>query len=170
MVGHVTTSHSTVSATSAGPSASGGLATGRQAPPAAIGSRFALQDGNGNTYQVTLVKVIDPARSAGQLASPDSGRRFVGAVFKIKALKGSPQNEDANDDAVLVGGNGQTYSADFSAIAGYANFDNGTIRVAEGDTVTGAVRFRVPDGVAVSEVQWSALSGFGAMVEWDVRS
>lgn len=170
VVGHVTTSHSTVSATSAGPSASGGLATGRQAPPAAIGSRFALQDGNGNTYQVTLVKVIDPARSAGQLASPDSGRRFVGAVFKIKALKGSPQNEDANDDAVLVGGNGQTYSADFSAIAGYANFDNGTIRVAEGDTVTGAVRFRVPDGVAVSEVQWSALSGFGAMVEWDVRS
>ena len=43
--------------------------------------------------------------------------------------------------------------------AGYANFDNGTIRVAEGDTVTGAVRFQVPDGVAVSEVQRSALSG-----------
>jgi hypothetical protein len=29
--------------------------------------------------------------------------RFVGAVFRIKALTGSPQNEDADNDAVLVG-------------------------------------------------------------------
>jgi hypothetical protein len=163
------TNHAAATSTTPSPSASGNLATGRQAPPVKIGSSFTLEDGSGNTYQVTLVKVIDPARGAGQFDAPDSGKRFVGAVFSIKALTGSPQNEDANDDAVLVAGNGQNYSADFGDIAGYTNFDSGTIHVAQGGTVTGAVTFQVPNGVMVSKVQWSALSGFGSMLEWDVR-
>ena len=164
----VTASHSSVSITPF-PSASGLLATGRTEPPGRVDAPFVLQDGSGNTYQVALVKVIDPARGADQFTSPDSGKRFVGLVFKIKALTGSPQNEDANNDAVLVGGDGQNYSADFDGIAGYTNFDSGTIHVAQGDTVTGAVTFQVPNETTVSKVQWSALSGFGVTVQWDVR-
>ena len=45
--------------------------------------------------------------------------------------------------------------------------DSGTIRVAEGGTVTGSVTFQVPDGITVSKVQWIALSGFGRTAEWD---
>jgi len=163
----LTASHNTVSVTPF-PSASGVLATGRQAPPGKVGSLFNLKDGSGDIYRVTLVKVIDPARGAGQFNSPDSGKRLVGLVFKIKALSGSPQSEDANNDAVLVGGNGQNYPADFDGIAGYTNFDSGAIHVAQGDTVTGSVTFQVPDGVTVAKVQWSALNGFGSTVEWDV--
>jgi hypothetical protein len=163
----ITASHNPVSVTPF-PSASGALVTGRQAPPGKVGSQFDLQDGSGDTYRVTLVKVIDPARGADQFSSPESGKRLVGLVFKIKALTGSPQNEDAKNDAVLVGGNGQNYSADFIGIAGYTNFDSGTIHVAQGDTVTGSVTFQVPVGITVSKVQWSALSGFGSTVEWDV--
>jgi hypothetical protein len=147
----IAASHNTVSVTPF-PSASGVLATGLLAPPGQVGSQFDLRDGSGDTYRVTLVKVIDPAQGA-----------------KIKALTGSPQNEDANTDAVLVGGNGQNYSADFGDIVGYTNFDSGAIRVAQGDTVTGSVAFQVPDGVTVSMVQWSALNGFGSMVEWNVN-
>ncbi len=168
MVRNVTTSHNAVSITPF-PSASGGLATGRQAPPGRIGSQFDLGDGSGNVYRVTLVKVIDPAKGVDQFSSPDRGKRFVGLIFTVKALTGSPQNEDANNDAVVVGGNGQTYSADFDGIAGYTNFDGGAIHVAQGDTVTGSVTFQVPNGVAVSKVQWTALSGFGTTVEWNLR-
>ena len=164
----VTASHSAVSITPF-PSASGLLATGRTEPPGRVGAPFVLQDGSGDTYQVALVKVIDPARGADQFTSPDSGKRFVGLVFKVRALTGSPHNEDANNDAVLVGGDGQNYSADFDGIAGYTNFDSGTIHVAQGDTVTGAVTFQIPNGITVSKVQWSALSGFGVTAQWDVR-
>ena len=66
-------------------------------------------------------------------------------------------------------GNGQNYAADFDAITGYTNFDTGTIHVTQGDTVTGSVTFQVPEGVTVSKVQWSALSGFGSTVEWNVH-
>jgi hypothetical protein len=169
VVRNLTTSHNAVPITPF-PSASGSLATGLQAQPGKVGSPFDLRDGHGNTYRVTMVKVIDPARGADQSSSPDAGKRFVGLVFRIRALTGSPQNEDADSNAVLVGGNGQTYSADYSdGIAGYTNFDSGSIHVAQGNTVTGAVTFQVPDGVTISKIQWSALSGFGSMVEWNVH-
>jgi hypothetical protein len=70
---------------------------------------------------------------------------------------------------VIVGGDGQTYSADFDAIAGYTNFDHGAIHVGQGETVTGSVTFQLPAGVPVSRVQWTALSGFGSTVEWNVH-
>jgi hypothetical protein len=139
-----------------------------QATTAGIGSYFDVTDSSGDHYRVTLVKVVDPAQGADQFTTPDNGKRFVGAVFTIKALSGSPRNEDANLNAALVGSNGQTYTADLSAIAGYTDFSNGEIKVAQGDTTTGAVNFQVPSGVKVSKVQWTD-SGFGSTVQWNVR-
>ena len=139
-----------------------------RAAPARIGSYVDVQDVSGGTYRVTLVKVIDPAQGADQFTSPDSGKRFVAAVFRIKALVGSPQDEDANIDAVIVGSNGQSCTADFAGIAGYTNFYSGTINVAQGDTVTGSVTFQVPDGVTVAKVQWRP-GAFGSAVQWEVR-
>jgi hypothetical protein len=151
------------------PPPSVGLHTGLQEPPGVVGATFALDDGSGSAYRVTLVKVIDPARGATSLDSPGSGKRFVGLVFKIRALSGSLQGEDANNDAVLVGADGQDYPAALNRIAGYTNFHDGAIQVTPGDTVTGAVAVEVPDGVTVSTIQWTALSGFGPMVEWTVN-
>jgi hypothetical protein len=134
-------------------------ATGR------IGSSFDVQDGIGDTYQVTLVKVVDPAQG-GPFTSPDNGTRFVGAVFRITGVSGSPKGEDANNDAALVGSNGKTYTCVFTDLAGYANFNSGEIQVAQGATTTGAVSFQVPDGVKVTDVRWSPGDGFGATVQW----
>jgi hypothetical protein len=169
VVGNISRSHETVSV-SVTPFPSGtGASAGPQEPPGRIGSSFNVEDGSGHVYQVTLAKVIDPATGENQFTVPDDGKRFVGLIFKVKALTGSPQSEDANNNAMVIGGNGQTYSADFDGIAGYTNFDDGAIRVAQGETVTGAVTFQMPNGVTVSNVTWTALSGFGSTVEWIVR-
>lgn len=159
----------TPSGTSAAPknSPSSAPAT-HQATTAGIGSYFDVQDSSGDSYRVTLVKVIDPAQGADQFTTPNNGNRFIGAVFTIKALTGSPRDEDANSDAALVGSNGQTYTPDFDNIAGYTNFNNGDITVAQGDTATGAVTFQVPIGVMVSKIQWSESGGFGSTVQWNV--
>ena len=166
-VGRISHSHETVSVTPS-PSASGALATGLRKPPGQIGSSFDLNDGSGHAYRVTLVKVIDPAKGEAEFTVPASGKRFVGLVFKVKALTGSLQDEDANNDAAVIGGNSQTYAADFSGIAGYTNFRDGAIQAAQGETVTGSVTFQVPNGVPVSKVRWTALSGYGSTVEWIV--
>jgi hypothetical protein len=140
----------------------------QKAAAARIGSHFDVNDGSGDIYRVTLVKIIDPARGASEFDTADSGKRLVGAVFKIKALTGSPQNEDANGDAALVGSNGQSYTFDIMDIAGYTNFDSGTIHVAQGETETGAVVFQLPDGVKVANVQWTP-GMFGSTVQWNVH-
>jgi hypothetical protein len=166
VVGNLGKNHENVSV-SVTPFPSGTSASaGHQEPPGQIGSSFELKDGSGNLYRVTLAKVIDPAKGENQFTVPDAGKRFVGLVFQVKALTGSPQDEDANNNAVIIGSNGQNYAADFDGIAGYTNFDHGAIHVSKGETVTGSVTFQLPKDVKVSTVQWTALSGFGATVEW----
>lgn len=167
--GGVSTTATGTTATTAGTKVSpSNPPASHQATTAGVGSYFDVQDSSGNAYRVTLAKVVSSAKGADQLSTPDKGNRFVGAVFTIKALSGSPKDEDANSDAALIGSNGQTYTADFNSIAGYTNFNNGSVDVAQGDTVTGAVTFQVPTGVAVSKVQWSSGGGFGSTVQWSV--
>jgi hypothetical protein len=134
--------------------------------PGMIGSYFNLQDGSGDTYQVTLAKVVDPAKSAGQLATIPRGNRLVGIVFKITALHGSPQGEDADNDCTVLGSDGKAYKAVFDSITGYGNFEVGVVRVAEGATVQGAVTFQLPQYIKVVKVLWSASDGFGSAVWW----
>ena len=151
------------------PQANGSPSATRASASAGIGAFFDVQDGSGDTYRVRLDKIIDPAQGADQFTTPNHGMRFVGVVFTIKAISGSPKDEDADNDAAVVGSNGQTYTSDVSSIAGYTDFSNGQINVAQGDSAKGAVTFQVPLGVKVSKVQWSASSGFGSTSQWTLR-
>ena len=169
VVGNISRSHESVSVSVTPFPSDASASAGHQEPPGKVGSSFKLKDGSGNVYRVTLAKVIDPARGENQFSVPGVGKRFVGLVFRVKALTGSPKDEDANNDAVVIADDGQNYSADFDGIAGYTNFAHGVIHVSQGETVTGSVTFQVPNGVMVSTVQWTALSGFGSGVEWIVH-
>ena len=140
------------------------------AAPAKLGSYLNVLDDSGDTYGVALTKIIDPAHSTDQI-TPGNGERFVGAVFTIKAISGDgPQQEDAENDAALVGSSGQTYLPDIIPITGYTDFAVGEIHAVPGGSTTGAVTFQVPTGVKVSKVQWSTFSSFGvrSTVQWNV--
>ena len=144
------------------------LAT-REPEVARIGSSFAFRRGASDAYSVALEKVIDPAQGADRCNTPDTGKRFVGAVFRISTLSGGLRGEDANNAAALIGSNGETYHADAHAIARYTNFDTGLIHAARFKTVTGAVTFQVPAGVRVKKVQWTARSRSTYTILWDMR-
>ena len=164
-------------ATSGGVSTTPSIATGTPSPsathvaaPARLGSYLDVQDSSGDTYEVALTKIIDPAHSTDQI-TPDNGKRFVGAVFTIKVISGDgPQQEDAENDAALVGSDGQTYIPEIIAIAGYTDFAVGEVHAAPGESTTGAVTFQVPTGAKVSKVQWSTFSSFGvrSTIQWTV--
>jgi hypothetical protein len=132
-----------------------------------IGSYYDVQDVGGDKLRVTLVKIADPAEGADEYTIPDGGKRFVGAVFAIRALSGSPQDENPKNAAAVIGSNGQTYSADLKDIAGYTNFGNGTFRLAQGETLTGSVTFQIPEAVKVAKVQWTP-GGPRPTVQWEV--
>lgn len=131
-----------------------------------VGTSYTVTDQSGNKMTVTLTQVVDPAQGADQFTTPQSGNRFVGTVFNIKGINGT-FSDDANNDATLIGSNGQTYTADFDSIAGYTNFNGGEYSVSAGENSVGAVTFQVPLAVTVSKVEWSANGGLdGAPAEW----
>ena len=136
--------------------------------PGSTGTYFKVQDATGDSYEVALVKVIDPAHGVDQFTTPASGKRFVGLEFTIKGLSGTLQAEDANNDAFALAAGGQKYSADFDSLAGYTNFDEGAIHVSKGQTVTGTVTFEIPATVKVAKAQWTSASGFGSTVQWNL--
>jgi hypothetical protein len=131
-----------------------------------VGTTYTVTDPSGNKISVTLTRVIDPAQGADQFTTPDNGYRFVGAVFTIAGISGT-FSDDANNDATLIGSNGQTYTADLDSIASYTNFNFGEYTVSAGEISVGAVTFQVPLAVNVAKIEWSANDGLGgAPAEW----
>jgi hypothetical protein len=138
---------------------------------AKIGFEYDVQDVNGNKYRVALVNVLDPINvldPAGGYLAPDSGNRFVRAVFTITVPFGGLKGEDVKRAAAAIGSDGRIYSADINTV-GDDSFDNRSIRAAMlGTPVTGSVTFQVPDGIKVLKIEW-ATSGRGSAVQWAVR-
>lgn len=113
-------------------------------------------DNNGKPtrYGVTATTVLNPAYGSDQYTTPDSGKHFVGVKFIIAGKTGF-SSDDANSDAVLIGSNGQVYSADFDNLSAGTNFNDGEFSVNAGQSVNGWVAFQMPNGVSVKSVQWS---------------
>lgn len=131
-----------------------------------VDTTYTVTDDSGNKMEVTLTRVIDPAQGADQFTTPDSGSRFIGAVFSLHGISGTFSG-NATNDATLIGSNGQTYGADFNSIAGYTNFNSGDYNVGARENSVGAVTFQVPLAVKVTKIEWSASGGFGgAPAEW----
>ena len=147
--------------TSAAPSPSNNLS-------GPVGTTYTVNDQSGDKISVTLTRVIDPAQGADQFTAPNNGNRFVGAVVHITGISGT-FSDDANNDATLIGSNGQTYTADFDSISGYTNFNDGEYNVSSGEKSVGAITFQVPVAVKVAKIEWSANGGLGgAPAEWQV--
>jgi hypothetical protein len=145
---------------------SGGASTSTTAAVAHTGGTITLK-GQDKIVDVTLVKVIDPAQGASEFATPDSGKRFVGAEFQIKNTGTGTFDDDANNDASVIGSDNQTYTADMNDIAGCTNFNSGSVTLAPGESATGCVNFQVPSGVTVVKVRFAANMGLGADTgEW----
>ncbi len=119
-------------------------------------------------YNVTLDKV-DQNAALGPYETPTNANgHMAGAEFTIVGQSGQT-SDDAKDDAVAVGTDGQDYTSSVLAITDGTNFNYGDFNVAAGQTVNGWVSFELPPGVTIASVQWSP--GFsGQAATWTVGS
>jgi hypothetical protein len=127
-------------------------------PPggARTGTAVTVHDQAGHAYQVTLTRLVDPARPESSLLAPGAGKRLVAAVFTVT---GTPDGENANLDATVAGSNGQTYTAALLPAQGYTGFNSGQVVVPAGGRAVGAVTFALPAGVRVASVSWAPGGG-----------
>jgi hypothetical protein len=133
----------------------------------AIGTSMAVTGSNGNVYEITAQKVIDPAAPASQYDTPDNGKHFAGVVFKVTVNYGT-LNDNAVNCATLLGNNGSAYEATVSSIAGYGGTTT-ALRLNAGESQTVAVVFQVPNGVRPATVKWTPDSGsLASTATWTV--
>jgi len=130
---------------------------------------FQVRTVQGSSMTVQLVRLLDPARPRSFLDDPGPGKHLVAAIFAVRGVRGSI-DDDAYNDAVLIGSNGKRYQWSFAELAGHhPSFPNGVFRLQPGKAATGTVTAVLPDGVKVVRVRWTASSGYGQAVTWHLR-
>jgi hypothetical protein len=137
------------------------------------GTTFTVSGQNGPngqdaTYEVTMTRVVQHAVLGQDETVTTSGDHVAAARFTITGDSGQA-SDDANNDAVAVGSDGQDYTPAFDRIAEGTNFNGGDFNVSPGRQVIGWVVFELPPGVSVAQVQWSPGLG-GQVATWDVSS
>lgn len=127
----------------------------KTAPPPARSSTIDVHDFNGNVLAVSAFLFADPATPANQFEVPSSGDRLVAIGLHLTDDGPGTVSDDANNDTVLVGKNGQAYTASFDDVRGCTNFDYGAFTLFDGESETGCVVFELPKSVGISRVAFS---------------
>lgn len=137
----------------------------------AVGTTFTVTGDNGvndtqTTYDVTLTGVEQDATLAPYEALSNDADHMAAAEFTITGKTGDT-SDDANNDATVIGSNGQQYTFSASSVTAGTNFNYGDYNAGPVQTVKGVVAFELPSGVSIKSVQWSP--GFeGPSASWSV--
>jgi hypothetical protein len=127
-------------------------------PPAraaTVGSTLTLNDGTGDTVQVTLLKFQDPATPAGHSDEAPAGDSLAEVLVKVTGVSGTYQ-VDADTAVAVLGSDNQVYSAGSERLLGCTNFNSDQISVTAGHSVSGCVAVEIKKGVKPAKIEFDA--------------
>lgn len=161
------TTTATAPATSSTPkvSASASKAAAEPSPSpsastATIGDSLTLSGTDpGEQVKVTLVKVLPDAAPADNFSSPDAGKRFYAAQFRLNITGSKTYSDSPDNSAKLTDSQGQSYDSWIQDVAGCQAFSSG-LNIAPGGTGLGCVTFEIPQSAKITQVQFTLDSGF----------
>lgn len=120
-----------------------------------IGATVSLNDGSGDTFTVTLLRLLQPATPARPSDAPPAQDRLVGVLVRITGTGGS-YNDDARHAVTVIGSDDRTYAAGAEAIKGCAGFaHDGLFNVDSGQSVAGCVTIVINKSVRIETVEWT---------------
>lgn len=130
-----------------------------------VGDTLDLQTPSGKHFQITLMQVVDPARSTGQSSSKSksgkSKEKFVATVFRVTNTSSQELSADGTSDANLVGSDGQTYLPDHESLTECTGNPAKYQFLAAGKSVTSCVPYQVRTSVKIAKVQFFPGAGSG---------
>jgi len=122
----------------------------------------------GEALDVTVTKVVNPARAEDAYLTPSAGDHLVAVQFRLKNTGTALYNDSPSNGAAVVDKDGQRFDASLDPTAAGVEFP-GSVTIRPGGKALGYVTFEVPNGSAVTAVQFSMDSGFSDDVgEWAV--
>lgn len=142
-----------------------------KAPAAAkVGDTIALKSSleKSNTADVTVLKVVDPAKSSNEYLQPEEGKRYVSVQFQIKPTGSAAYGEAPWSGAKVVDTQGQSFGPSLAETTAGPAFPTPT-NIAPGDTGKGFVTFEIPKDVKLDKIQFALDNGFANQVgQWKI--
>ena len=138
-------------------------------PAARVGGSVFLPGVNQDPpVQVTLVKVVNPARGADQFSTPVGTGQFVAVQLNIVFGGTNPVSPNVADDTVLEDNQGSIYQPTVANVLNCPAFRaNPTAR--PGKPLVGCLTFDVDSGSKISEVLFTPNGQYGNVsAEWDL--
>ncbi|GAA2405359.1 MULTISPECIES: DUF4352 domain-containing protein [Streptomyces] len=120
----------------------------------------------GSKLDVTVVKVVDNAKSSDEFTAPESGNRWIAVQFRLvntgsKAYSDSPQN-----GAQVADDQGQQFQSTFADVTAGPSMSS-DVSLKPGAKALGWVVFEVPKASKMATVQFAMDSGFAEETgEW----
>ncbi|MFE2317043.1 DUF4352 domain-containing protein [Streptomyces sp. NPDC059441] len=121
---------------------------------------------DGSKLDVTVVKVVDPAKGADEFTTAESGKRFVGVQFRLVNTGTIAYNDSPSNGAQLADKDGQHFESTFGDISAGPSMAS-EVKLKPGGKALGWIVFEVPKASKVSVVQFGMDSGFAEQTgEW----
>lgn len=142
-------------------------ATSAAPTKAKLGDTITIKD-HDTDIAVTLVKIVDPAKSTDEFRTPAAGKRFVAVQVRILNVDSKAYTADPMARTVAKDADGEVFDADFSPAETAAGqpMDSG-LTLAPGEKALGVMTFEVPSSVKLVTMQYSThgMRGGGA-AQW----
>jgi len=122
----------------------------------------------GEKLQITLVKIVDPSKSASQYFVPAAGMHEVALEFRYKNVGTATYSQSILTDITVQDAVSHSYPIDIAGdtTAG-PGFPGDMINIGSGESADGFVTFQVPTGTPITGVKVGLDYGFGGDTgEW----
>lgn len=120
----------------------------------------------GVEMQVTVTRVIDPAKAPGGLFGPDKGNGFVAIEIRLENVGSTVYGDSPGNGAVAIDTGDHEYDATISGLGQ----ELGSTKIASGDARVGLIVFELPKEAMLRTFQLTLDSGFGPETgEWVLR-
>ena len=127
-----------------------------------VGDSITIHGLEGDAVEVTVVRVIDPAKAANSFLAASKNKHYV--EIRI-APQDAVYSDSPGNGAALIDEEGRQYTETYAEVKGAQGF-GGSAKVSPGDQRLGVIIFEVPDG---TKLQFTLNSGFAdETAEWSL--
>lgn len=134
---------------------------------AKVGDTIGLKGAeDGSKLDVTVVKTVDPAKSADEFTTPEDGNRWIGVQFQLVNTGSKAYSDSPGNGTQIADDQGQQFTSVFADISAGPSMAS-SVNLKPGAKALGWVVFEVPKASKGATVQFTMDSGFAEQTgEW----
>lgn len=123
---------------------------------------------DGSQLAVTLVKWLPTTKSSNEFLTPDAGKKYASAQFRITNTGTAAYSDSPSNGAQVADSAGQRFDSAYTDVTAGPSMAS-SLTLKPGDKALGWITFEVPKTSKITTVQFSMDSGFANQVgEWRI--